>query len=147
MLRTILFLAYFSFTMQQQSVSSTPKPKMPLAPMPKAYIIIPSPIPREEKQLAIVLKEEDIRRKMWDTTNSAAPPPPPPPPEGAWPSWRSLHLLLLAPLSMMTKNKQICEFLSSLYCLYSPSVSETPCISQSVPFYSNTIRTWRFGGI
>jgi hypothetical protein len=40
--------------------------------MPKAYIIIPSPIPREEKQLAIVLKEEDIRRKMWDTTNSAA---------------------------------------------------------------------------
>ena len=72
MLRTILFLAYFSFTMQQQSVSSTPKPKMPLAPMPKAYIIIPSPIPREEKQLAIVLKEEDIRRKMWDTTNSAA---------------------------------------------------------------------------
>ena len=72
MLRTILFLAYFSFTMQQQSVSSTPKPKMPLSPMPKAYIIIPSPIPREEKQLAIVLKEEDIRRKMWDTTNSAA---------------------------------------------------------------------------
>ena len=76
MLRTILFLAYFSFTMQQ-SVSSTPKPlapKMPLAPLaplapkPKAAL----PIPREEKQLAIVLKEEDIRRKMWDTTNSAA---------------------------------------------------------------------------
>ena len=77
MLRTILFLAYFSFTMQQQSVSSTPKPKIPLVPnpnaaLPKAYIIVPSPIPREEKQLAIVLKEEDIRRKMWDTTNSAA---------------------------------------------------------------------------
>ena len=77
MLRTILFLAYFSFTMQQQSVSSTPKPlapKMPLAPLaplapkPKAAL----PISREEKQLAIVLKEEDIRRKMWDTTNSAA---------------------------------------------------------------------------
>lgn len=53
---------------QQQSVSSTPKPKMPLAPKPKAA----PPIPREEKQLAIVLKEEDIRRQMWDTGNSAA---------------------------------------------------------------------------
>ena len=80
MLRTILFLAYFSFSMQlqQQTASSTPKPKMPLAPLaplvpnPKSYIIVPSPIPREEKQLTIVLKEEDIRRKMWDTTNSAA---------------------------------------------------------------------------
>ena len=77
MLRTILFLAYFSFTMQQQSVSSTPKPlapKIPLAPLaplapkPKAAL----PIPREEKQLAIVLKEEDIRRQMWDAGNSAA---------------------------------------------------------------------------
>ena len=77
MLRTILFLAYFSFTMQQQSVSSTPKPKMPLAPLaplvpkPKSYIMITSPIPRE-KQLVIVPKEDDIRRKMWDTANSAA---------------------------------------------------------------------------
>jgi hypothetical protein len=53
---------------QQQSVSSTPKPKMPLAPKPKAA----PPIPREEKQLAIVLKEEDIRRQMWDAGNSAA---------------------------------------------------------------------------
>jgi len=115
--------------MQQQSVSSTPKPKMPLAPMPKAYIIIPSPIPREEKQLAIVLKEEDIRRKMWDTTNSAA------------------AATAAAAAATRGKNKQICEFLSSLYCLYSPSVSETPYISPSAPFYSNTIRTWRFGVI
>ena len=83
MLRTILFLAYFSFSMQlqqqqQQSASSTPKPKMPLAPLaplvpkPKPYIIVQSPTPRKEKQLAIVLKEEDIRRQMWDTGNSAA---------------------------------------------------------------------------
>jgi len=71
----------------QQSVSSTPKPlapKMPLAalahlaPNPKAALpkaILQKaalPIPREEKQLTIVLKEEDIRRQMWDTTNSAA---------------------------------------------------------------------------
>jgi hypothetical protein len=77
MLRTILFLAYFSFTMQkqQQSVSSTPKPKVPLAPLaplvplgPKAPLV---PIPRE-KQLVIVPKENDIRRQMWDTGNSAA---------------------------------------------------------------------------
>ena len=98
MLRTILFLAYFSFTMQlqqkQQSASSTPKPlilkalaplaplapKMPLAPLapkiiepkPKSYIIVQSPIPRQEKQFAVVLKEDDIRRKMWDTGNAAA---------------------------------------------------------------------------
>lgn len=86
MLRTILFLAYFSFSMQVQqlqSASSTPKPKMPLAPLaplvplvplvpkPKSYIMITSPIPRE-KQLVIVPKEDDIRRKMWDTANSAA---------------------------------------------------------------------------
>lgn len=59
--------------LQQQSVSSTPKPKMPLAPNPK--VVLPKaalPIPREEKQLAIVLKEEDIRRQMWDAGNSAA---------------------------------------------------------------------------
>lgn len=81
MLRTILFLAYFSFSMQLQqqlqTASSTPKPKMPLAPLaplvpkPKSYIMITSPIPRE-KQLVIVPKEDDIRRKMWDTANSAA---------------------------------------------------------------------------
>ena len=80
MLRTILFLAYLSFSMQlqqQQTASSTPKPKMPLAPLaplvpkPKSYIMITSPIPRE-KQLVIVPKEDDIRRKMWDTANSAA---------------------------------------------------------------------------
>jgi len=65
----------------QQSASSTPKPlapKMPLAPNPKAALPKPIlqkaalPIPREEKQLTIVLKEEDIRRQMWDTGNSAA---------------------------------------------------------------------------
>ena len=62
----------------QQSVSSTPKPKMPLAPNPNAALpkaILQKaalPIPREEKQLTIVLKEEDIRRQMWDTGNSAA---------------------------------------------------------------------------
>lgn len=81
MLRTIIFLAYFSFTMQQkqqQSVSSTPKPftpKAPLAPLaPKPLVpkaLIQSPIPRE-KQLVIVHKENDIRRQMWDTGNSAA---------------------------------------------------------------------------
>ena len=70
--------------MQQQSASSTPKPKMPLAPLvplapnpkaalPKAILQKAAlPIPREEKQLAIVLKEEDIRRQMWDAGNSAA---------------------------------------------------------------------------
>ena len=62
---------------QLQTASSTPKPKMPLAPLaplvpkPKSYIMITSPIPRE-KQLVIVPKEDDIRRKMWDTANSAA---------------------------------------------------------------------------
>ena len=81
MLRTILLLAYFSFSMQQQSASSTPKPFTPLlalaplvpkAALPKSYIMVQSPIPRQEKQLAIVPKEDDIRRKMWDTGNSAA---------------------------------------------------------------------------
>jgi hypothetical protein len=51
---------------QQQSPSSTPLVKRGVR------IMIKSPVPREEKQLAIVLKEEDIRRKMWDTGNSAA---------------------------------------------------------------------------
>jgi hypothetical protein len=57
--------------MQLQSASSTPKPlapKMPLAPKPKAAL----PIPHQEKQFAVVLKEDDIRRKMWDAGNSAA---------------------------------------------------------------------------
>ena len=60
----------------QQSVSSTPKPLAPLAPLaPKPLVpktLIQKPVEAHHKQLAIVLKEEDIRRKMWDTTNSAA---------------------------------------------------------------------------
>ena len=62
---------------QQQSASSTPKSFAPLAPkplLPKPFVPkapIQSPIPRE-KQVAIVLKEDDIRRQMWDTGNSAA---------------------------------------------------------------------------
>jgi hypothetical protein len=57
----------------QQSVSSTPKPLAPLAPkplVPKA--LIQKPVEAHQKQLAIVLKEEDIRRQMWDAGNSAA---------------------------------------------------------------------------
>ncbi len=73
MLRTILFLAYFSFTMQQ-SASSTPKAIGHKVIVPKAVAdtFIQKPVAAHQKQLTIVLKEEDIRRKMWDTTNSAA---------------------------------------------------------------------------
>jgi hypothetical protein len=59
---------------QEQSVSSTPKPKILLAPLPPLApkpLVPLAPIPRE-KQLVIVPKENDIRRQMWDTGNSAA---------------------------------------------------------------------------
>lgn len=63
---------------QQKSASVTPQALAPLVPLtpkailPKSYMIVQSPVPRKEKQLAIVLKEDDIRRQMWDTGNSAA---------------------------------------------------------------------------
>ena len=60
----------------QQSVSSTPKPLAPLAPLaPKPLVpkaLIQKPVEAHQKQLAIVLKEEDIRSQMWDAGNSAA---------------------------------------------------------------------------